>query len=42
MHRQPPIEATEGAPLQLRCEGGDLVVGIRTVEGWRELKRIRE
>jgi len=40
MPSQPPIEATEGAPLQLRRDDGDLVVGLRTVEGWQELKRI--
>ncbi len=42
MARQPPIEFALGAPLQLRRVDGDLVVGIRTANGWLELKRIRE
>ncbi|WP_274380993.1 hypothetical protein [Halorussus salinus] len=41
MPSQPPIEAAVGAPLQVRHEADAVVVvGIRTAEGWRELKRI--
>ena len=40
--RQPPIELAMGAPLQLRTDGDETVVGIRTREGWRELKRFDE
>jgi hypothetical protein len=40
MPRQPPIEYAVGAPLQVREEGDATVVGIRTRDGWRELKRI--
>lgn len=37
---QPPIELVVGAPLQIRDEGDETVVGIRTAEGFRVLKRI--
>jgi len=40
--RQPPIEAALGTPVQIREDGDVTIVGIRTAEGWRELKRIRE
>jgi len=39
MPSQPPIELAVGAPLQIRREDGDRVVGIRTRDGWLELKR---
>jgi len=38
--RQPPIEAALGTPVQIQEEGGETIVGIRTAEGWRELKRM--
>jgi hypothetical protein len=38
--RQPPIEAALGTPVQIREDGSETVVGIWTVEGWRELKRM--
>jgi hypothetical protein len=38
--RQPPIEAALGTPVQIRKDGAETVVGIRTPEGWRELKRM--
>jgi hypothetical protein len=37
---QPPIEAALGTPVQIRTDGGETIVGIRTAEGWRELKRM--
>jgi hypothetical protein len=40
--RQPPTEAALGTPVQIREDGNVTIVGIRTAEGWRELKRIRE
>ena len=40
MPRQPPIELAVGAPLQVDDEGDETVVGIRTRDGWQELKRI--
>jgi len=40
--RQPPIEAALGTPVQIREDGDVTIVGIRTAEGWRELKRIRK
>jgi hypothetical protein len=39
MSSQPPIELALGAPLQSRDDGDETVVGIRTTEGWQELKR---
>ena len=39
---QPPIELALGAPLQVRETDGETVVGIRTRDGWQELKRISE
>jgi len=39
-HRQPPLEVVLGAPVQIRDEGDVTVIGIRTSEGWRELKRV--
>lgn len=39
MSSQPPIEFAVGAPLQVRDQDDETVVGIRTREGWRELKR---
>ena len=38
--RQPPIKAVLGTPVQIREDGDVTIVGIRTAEGWRELKRI--
>jgi hypothetical protein len=38
--RQPPIETALGTPVQIREDGGETIVGIRTAEGWHELKRI--
>lgn len=38
--RQPPIEVVVGAPLQIRDRDDVTVVGIRTRDGWRELKQI--
>jgi len=39
MASQPPIELALGAPLQVHDEADETVVGIRTREGWQELKR---
>jgi hypothetical protein len=37
---QPPIEVALGTPVQIRTDGSKTIVGIRTAEGWRELKRM--
>jgi hypothetical protein len=43
MPHKPPVELAVGAPLQVRDHvDGGLVVGIRTADGWQELKRIPE
>ena len=42
MTRQLPTEAVLGAPLQVRDQDGETIVGIRTADGWLELKRIPE
>ena len=40
--RQPPIEAALGTPVQIRDADDVTIIGIRTAEGWRELKRIHD
>lgn len=36
---QPPIELAVGAPLQVRDEGDETVVGYTSRTGFREIKR---
>lgn len=40
--RQPPVEAALGTPVQIREETDVTIIGIRTAEGWQELKRIHD